>query len=351
MRKSTLFILALMACTAIWLLQDEEDAGANARAVAEASVSPDTTVSAAVNTLAPVPGATPPSLQPSTAGPGSPAIPDIAALMAELEHARDHRVVLERLLANPEERSGLYARHILFSCVLSKLHEEDLLQPSQSTRQDEARRLYQDRCASFSADELAAGSITALSKDPPVDGRFSRLLERVRETIGFPEKRDREKALIAEVLQTGDPLLLTHLTQHVIVRDRVRTTPDGSPLYQPEVLTTTSLAWSSAICEVAGAGCGPQEMNVVHVCARFGVCVDSRQALNEVNIRQLMGEEGMTLYRQLLPRFVDALRRQDVSLLMAPPVPAAPQAGEAARRQPQQRVSCSRLPPLPATKA
>lgn len=329
MRKSTLLALLVMGCMAGWLLRDGQEAADEVPPMAVAYLRPDAPAPDSAGSPAQDAGFAAPAPRQSTAGPSSPASTDIAALVAELENARDHRVVLERLLANPDERSGLYARHVLFSCVLSKIHEEDLLQPSQSTRQDEARRLYQDRCDSFSADELAAGSITALSNDPRVDGRFNRLLERLRESVG---QTDDEKAVIAEVLQTGDPLLLQRMTEMIHVRDLVRTTPDGNPLYKPEMLATASLAWSSAICELAGAGCGRQEMNVVHVCARFGVCVDSRQALNELNVRQLSGEEGMALYRQLLPRFVDALRRQDVSLLMTPPVPVAAQADEAAPR-------------------
>lgn len=240
--------------------------------------------------------------------------PQAAEILAALENSRDFRVVYERLLANPDDRSGLYAKHILFMCILFRDWKNFTLPPTQTTRQDDAQRLFEDRCASFSADEASGSGMEALLNDPRIMGRYVHLQHRLRT---MHESPDKEGALLTEILDTADPLLLKEMMSTILVREPDGVTLGGRRFDQPYARTAFDLAWSSAVCDVMGTGCGAQEMNVVDVCARHGLCMDSRQALNE-ELMRLEGAEELALYREWLPRFREAIQNRDASMFIRP---------------------------------
>lgn len=240
--------------------------------------------------------------------------PQAAEILAALENSRDFRVVYQYLLANPDDRSGLYAKHILMMCILFRDWKNFTLPPTQSTRQDEARRTFEDRCASFTVEEASGQGIDALLKDPRIEGRYIHLQQRLR---AMHESPDKERAILSEILQIGDPLLLQQMMSTILAREPDGVTLGGRRFDQPYARTAFDLAWSSAVCDVMGTGCGAQEMNVVDVCARHGLCMDSRQALNE-ELMRLEGAEELALYREWLPRFREAIQNRDASMFIRP---------------------------------
>lgn len=236
-----------------------------------------------------------------------------AALWGEMEQARDWRVVFERLLANPDERSGVYAMRIVFLCARFRGLGPDDFGPSLSTRQDEARQLMTERCASFSVPELSSARIDELDRDPRIHRYFRKLSLRMGSGLDGRHARN----LIAEVMATGDPMLLDSLGERMFLRV---TDPhlqlEGTPLTQPYAPLVARHAWQAAVCRLAGQGCGSQDMGVLDACAR-GVCVDSREALLERQVEELDGAGGLLgLYHRLVPVFEGIIRNQNVDALL-----------------------------------
>lgn len=253
------------------------------------------------------------------------------ALMDELMDARDYRVLFESLLANPTEKSGLYAMHILARC--QSLGTMDFhATSSHSTRQDEARQRLEGVCKSFTPEEVAPARWQQLLTDPRIQGRYRDLLRSLRDDAADPVKR---RQVVREILETRDPLLIAAAgsieTGLIIHPDpAARPAPDGTAtsdkparmavIYgqqyrHPDIEKIANYAWRGAICKATGTHCGPGDYAVMLLCATSNHCMNSRVTALRQQTLQDHGPEAAALYDRMQPQLVSAIRNINVDAL------------------------------------
>lgn len=265
---------------------------------------------------------------------------DSHALMDELMQAKDYRVIFESLLANPTEKSGLYAMHVLARChSLSGLDFHAT--PSRSTQQEEARQRLDGLCRSFTPEEVSPRRWQQLVEDPRIQGRYRELQRSLQEDAADPVKR---RQVVREMLESRDPLLISALGSirtGLIVQpdpDTASTKPDsaaphdsvaakgnertahkaviyGRTYRHPDIEEITNRAWRSATCKATGTSCGLGDYNVMALCATDNHCVDSREAALRYQTLRDYGREGVAIYDRLQPQLVSAIRNINLQAL------------------------------------
>lgn len=224
--------------------------------------------------------------------------------------ADDYRVLFESLLANPTEKSGIYALHLLRTCISQRMFGMAWLPPSGSSHQDEMRQRWIARCSTFTQDELSDERLASLMQDPRITHSFDRI-GNPDDLLQQPFGSETHNSIRDRVLATQDPVLLETYGPPLFVDLRAPAVViDGREYPQQEAVVAMITAWNSAICVATGTRCGERDHFVMQRCARQGLCADDRQSTLRDATREFIGESGARLHDEMMAQFVTLIRNR-----------------------------------------
>lgn len=227
-----------------------------------------------------------------------------------IQTSRDYRVVYEALVRSGSPKARFYAKEILGRCFSIKklgLREVAVV----TSQQDSARLLQQERCESFTSDELSFDSLRQVAVDP----RFSVGLSEINEKwskAGVDQARQKE--VFEEVLQANDPLLLQYVGSGLLSQHRESIRLGDMEFNGDAALDSMRLAWIAAVCEGTGTDCGAGDVYVVDACASLNLCEESRRLAMRALVAQKHGATQQATFDTAHALFVKAIQSRNVQL-------------------------------------
>lgn len=224
--------------------------------------------------------------------------------------SRDHRIVYEALVRSGSPKARLYAREILGRCFSIKrlgLREVAVT----TSQQDSARLLQQERCGSFSSDELSFDALRQVAVDP----RFSVGLYEINDKwseAGVDQARQKE--VFGEALQANDPLLLQYVGSGLLSQHRESIMLGNMEFNGDSALDSMRLAWIAAVCEGTGTDCGAGDAYVVDACASLNLCEESRRLAMRALVAHKHGVTQQATFDAAHALFVKAIQSRNIQL-------------------------------------
>lgn len=256
------------------------------------------------STIAQVNKSTAPALPPGTAA------ADASTAEEMMRTSRDYRVVYEALVRSDSPKARFYAKEILGRCFSIKnqgLREVEVI----TSQQDSARLVQQERCGSFSSDELSFDRLRQIS----VDQRFSPGLSEINEKwsqAGVDQARQKE--VFEDALQANDALLLQYVGGGLLSQHRESIRLGDVEFNGDSALDSMRLAWIAAVCEGTATNCGAGDAYVVDACASLNLCEESRRLALRALVDHKHGASQQATFDTAYALFVKAIQLRNLQL-------------------------------------
>ncbi|MFC7207910.1 hypothetical protein ACFQOZ_15400 [Comamonas endophytica] len=224
--------------------------------------------------------------------------------------SRDYRVVYEALLRSGSPKARFYAKDILGRCFsLKNLGLREV--PAITAQQDSARQLQQERCGSFSSDELSFDTLRQVAVDPRFPKGLSEINEKWSKAGADPT---RQKEVFGEVLQANDALLLQYIGSSLLSQHQESIKLGNVEFNGDSALDSMRLAWLAAVCEGTGTNCGAGDPYVVDACASLNLCEESRPLALRALVAHKHGVTQQSTFDTAYALFVNAIQSRNAQM-------------------------------------
>lgn len=234
-----------------------------------------------------------------------------------MRKSRDYRVLYEDLVRSGSPKARFYAQDILGRCFsIRRLGLREIF--SASSQQESARILQQERCGSFSSEEVSFGALSQVG----VDSRFSvGLAEINQEWSKAGIDKTRQKQVFEKVLQANDALLLQYIGVSLLSLQRESIRLGDLEFNGESALDSMRLAWMAAVCEGTGTDCGAGDAYVVDVCASLNLCEESRRLALRALVARKHGQSQQSTFDTAHALFVKAIQSRNVQIFFPETTP------------------------------
>ena len=234
-----------------------------------------------------------------------------------MRKSRDYRVLYEDLVRSGSPKARFYAQDILGRCFSIRrrgLHEVVAV----STQQESARMLQQERCGSFSSEEVSFDALRQVGVDP----RFSVGLAEIKEEWSKAgSDKTRQKQVFEQVLQANDALLLQYIGAGLLSQQRESIRWGDVEFNGESALDSMRLAWMAAVCEGTGTDCGAGDAYVVDACASLNLCEESRRLALRALVARKHGQIQQSNFDTAHALFVKAIQSRNVQIFFPETTP------------------------------
>lgn len=180
-----------------------------------------------------------------------------------------------------------------------------------TSQQEAARLLQQERCGSFSSDELSFDALRQAAVDP----RFQAGLSEINENWSKAgADKSRQKGVFGEALQTNDPLLLQYVGSGLLSQHHESIRLGEMEFNREPARDSMRLAWIAAVCEGTGTACGTGDAYVVDACASLNLCEESLPLAMRALVAHKHGATHQPTFDAAYNIFVKAIQSKNVQL-------------------------------------
>lgn len=178
--------------------------------------------------------------------------------------------------------------------------------------------LQQERCGSFSSEEVSFDALNQVGVDP----RFSvGLAEINQEWSKAGIDKTRQKQVFEKVLQANDALLLQHIGAGLLSQQRESIRLGDVEFNGESALDSMRLAWMAAVCEGTGTDCGAGDAYVVDACASMNLCEESRRLALRALVARKHGQMQQSNFDTAHALFVKAIQSRNVQIFFPETTP------------------------------